>query len=615
MGVPNSMKSRNFLLFLVVIVGLSLLLRGVVCYQLADTPAVQNPLEVTDMATYRRLALEIRSGKWPTAFDYQPFYYAVFLPLVFLFSPRGAPWLVMVAQSLLGAAAVYLCGLCAARMFGKRWGLVAAALLAVCRFHIFYTPFMLLEVLQSFWMILILHLGMCALRCNGLWNWAALALACSCSTLTRGNALLFVPGLLALCVARQGRGNWRRGVVLCLLFVVCFYLPQLPFSLRNYKATGEWRGPSVAQNKVLALGNTPEAPPGGLEYPRSYHQWVAEADAIPPAPKTGIIKNVLKWMKREPWAFPELKFRTALLFWDSGEIPNNVSIDYHGRDSWLLQSGILLPFAVIGTLGLAGWLMLLGTMRRRTHLLLFYMVAAYWVATTAFYMLARFRIGVLPLLCVAAPAALRPSFAWILEKIRKKTKKGHKNAVAPLALLFSCYIVIFVFPQYQSVAEPAIMRAFRPNGLRLDFPGETVLYDHGPMVFGGASACELAQNTRIEKTFAIPEDLEGREACLRIWMRAQDENIRGLLLSMNGRLLPVSPVSDETEPTAWIDFRIPQLAAENGFATFSLVIPATSARPVIICIDTLRQYGRTALNGERIPAEWVAELVWKNEHP
>ena len=278
---------------------LALAVRLAVCTCLADHPSVVRPSSQTDMATYIRLASEISRGQWPDHFDYQPFYYTVFLPFCRMLS-GDSPWGAMALQALLGALAVWLTGLCAARLFGKNAGVLAAFLLAFSRVHAFYTPFMLLEVVQSFWLALILWLACIAWRGNRVWHWAVLALLVSLATLTRGNAVLLMPGLVALAAWR----NWKahgRAIALAALVIVLFELPQLPYSIRNYRHTGRWCGASTAGDKVLALGNTPEAPPGGLEYPLTYHKWVAQSDLRPEEGRVSVKTNIIRWFLHDPW--------------------------------------------------------------------------------------------------------------------------------------------------------------------------------------------------------------------------------------------------------------------------------------------------------------------------
>ena len=134
---------------------------------------------------------------------------------------------------------------------------------------------------------------------------------------------------------------------LCGLFLLLFYLPQLPYSWRNYQATGRWCGPSVAQDKVLALGNTPEAPAGGLEYPRSYHYWCGLSAAADATQRVSVSRQVWRWLRSDPLTYLELKFRTLLLFWDRQEIPNNVDITSKRQ----LARPLLINYSLLGSLG------------------------------------------------------------------------------------------------------------------------------------------------------------------------------------------------------------------------------------------------------------------------
>lgn len=574
---------------------MSILIRGIVCIQLAGTEAVSNPPVVTDMASYHRLALEIRGGKFPRYFDYQPFYYSVFLPAVFAFSPTGAIWLVLLAQSLLGGAAVYLTGLCAAKMWGRAAGLGAAILLCVCRFHVFYTPFMLLEVLQSFWMICILYLLLKAMEVNRLRDWLWLGAVCSCSTLTRGNALLFVPGFLALCIWLNRR-NWKAWSSRIAMFLAIFYLLQLPFSLRNYQYFGHWTGPSMAQDKVLALGNNPEAPPGGLEYPPTYYRWVEQAEAEG-KDHVGILQNIFKWIAREPWAWPELKFRSVLLFWDANEISNNVDFGYHGQTSGLLQQPWLLGFGVIGTLGLAGCLLLLWHLCNLRNLALLYMIATYWAATSGFYMLARFRIGALPLICVAAGFC-------IAEFFRRDCRPTRRKLLRPmLAVVISAFLVNCAYASYQEYVEVPLMTNLRPNGLRVDLPNSTTIYDHGPLVFGGCKVFQIGETFSLEKSFGkLPDDLLHRKAEFRLWCACDDDLKNRIAVMCNGKML-----GQPEREGAFLVWKMPDNVLSETLS-FKIVVPATMENPANINIDFLRRYGRTIFNGETINGEVVAEV-------
>jgi 4-amino-4-deoxy-L-arabinose transferase-like glycosyltransferase len=611
-------RGRRFYMALAGVVLLALLLRAGVSAQLYNTGAVQRPNVVTDMATYQRLAAEVRAGKWPEVFDYQPFYYTVFLPLVTWLSPAGRPWPVVLAQVILGSAAVWLTGLGAARVFGRRAGIMAALLLALSRFHIFYTPYLLLEVLQSFWMALIFFCTLTAWNRNRRRDWCLLALFCACSTLTRGNALLFVPGLLALLVWRNWR-QWGRMAALCGLFLLLFYLPQLPYSWRNYQATGRWCGPSVAQDKVLALGNTPEAPAGGLEYPRSYHYWCGLSAAADATQRVSVSRQVWRWLRSDPLTYLELKFRTLLLFWDRQEIPNNVDITTAQKHSWLLRSPLLINYSLLGSLGLAGMLLCLRRLNIRRSCLL-YAILAYCLGTVAFYMLARFRIGCLPLLCIAAGGGIRLFWAGRQAGEEEYRQRLHLRLLLVLAAVF---MVNSAYGLYHRYCEPALQRSLRPGGLALDFPQERVIYDHGPLSVGGRIFLQLGEEPLVvEKIFAIPEDwqaeLAGQPAVVWLQIYAPEGMQPGLRLTHAGQEYYSEAVClDRLE--SWCRFRIPSLQVASGEVRVIFHL-RRYGHDSLVAFDTSRRYQRTWFHeptGEKTDSgmELFAELAVPQAQP
>ncbi|MBQ4479886.1 MAG: glycosyltransferase family 39 protein [Victivallales bacterium] len=604
----------------------ALLLRLIVGGQLSDTKTVVSPLEVTDMATYRSLALAIRQGHWPEVFDYQPFYYTIFLPFAYLFSPTGGPWPVILLQSLVGAAAVWLTGAATGRIFGRKAGLLAALLLAFSRFHIFYTPYLLLEVWFSFWCALVLY---CTLRIFGArksaWLWhALLGLAASGALLTRGNALLWLPGIVLLIIWHE-RHHWRRLALHLLLFLVCFLLPITPYSVHNSRSTGHLAGASVAGGKVLVLGNSPEAPAGGLEYPRTYYHWCRDAERG----RMSVPAHILQWFRENPLAFLELNFRKLLLFWDAREIPNNISYEVQGKESLFLQCPLLLPWSILGTLGLAGMFYACRLGKRR-HLALFWMMLAFWGATSAFYILARFRIGFLPLLCCAGAGAIT---IWSRRLCSAKTIKRQPRFILPcFALFLACYVVNFAYPSYQDLVEPAFQRRINPDGINLEFPRNYVIYDHGPLAAGNSFIEVPPQGLILTKRFHLPEEFRERLANegvdrvvrqrLMLRIHTLQRGIPAAVPNYNGTPLSVTPTIQSTRGVQWLcfDFESP-LPSEGTQAIFSIDLgPSPEVRNFSIALDDLRNYGRTSIripgiDEEVVPSEAVVEWEIPRRQP
>ncbi len=612
----SSRRSTRFLIVLAAVTLVGLLLRGVVCMQLADSPEVSRPNPQSDMATYLRLGAEIRHGNLPDHYDYQPLYYTVFLPL--LIPDNGSKLWLLMFQAIVGAAAVYLAGLCTAIVFSRRFAWFAALLLALARFHIFYTPFALYEVLQSFWITLLCFWALRAWRHNLIRDWMLAAITLAFAILARGNALLFLPILLAAVVIRNWHSNRRKGVVIAAVIVLIAYLPQLPFAIRNYHYTGRWVGASTAAGKVLILGNSPEAPAAGLAYPRTYSIWTAQHDNG----ERSAMESILDWAIRNPLPFLELKFRTLLHFWDAEEIPNNVNIEAHGYPfSGLLSMPFLLEFALFAPLGLAGLLLSFGRKTSGRQRMVAAFVVIFMAATVAFYMLARFRIAIIPLLCVLAAGTVTR-----LMQLKHLTKR--QRAAAVIALVFSAITVNGALFLYRYGYESTVIAAISPDGVRVFSPdGAVLIHDHGPlpMGVGGITPCvpePPPAPLTIEKRFAIPEnqrkDIEVRPFQARLLIL----NPKGLPLEnvIVTHGTQTSPVHLETHYAfstfLCADFSSADISPD-GTAAFTFLIPPNVAPH--IAIDVLRDFGRTciACNGQPVSAggEVFAELDFPAPKP
>ncbi|MBN1865076.1 MAG: glycosyltransferase family 39 protein [Victivallales bacterium] len=639
---------RYFYLWAGLTVLFALFLRLMVARDLlANDPQVVAPSVCTDMYTYKKYSEDIVRGDYEGEFYYQPFYYVAFLPVVKWLFGFG-PWPLIFSQCLISAATVWISIVSCSMLWGRRAGIISGLLVALSSVMIMYVPYHLVDTLQAFWVILVFYTVMkcCSgtySRVSGVLGWGLAGVFTGLGILTRGNMWFFVPGL-ALCSVVS---TWRREnsslfrLLPAVVYLAMVILPQIPFSLRNTVVTGKLCGPSTAAGAVLALGNTPEAPPGGrepgmgpgpMEYPETYSYWMSTEESFP------VWKRILAWVTREPAAFAELQWRKLLLFWDRREIPNNIAIEHQGLMSPLLQIFGLIPgdvvivpggkitvipmnivpaSVILLVLGLSGVLSSVagclvcaarylrksaagvsGSARGFTSVgireqVLLYLVLSYCAGTVAFYILARFRLPVLPLLAVFA--------GGFLDRLLKIFSKGALSIRMCLALLASFFAVNFGYDFYRSQLESGIMRIARPHGVYcFSSGGSAVLKDNGPYTFGLWEPLELHEGVPIEKLFNPPGDVasvggDGNLCIELVWALPGD-----ILLEVDGksyRLREVEPVRKKYEFAVSLD------------APVSVVIrPLRMDARVYVAVDRQRNYSRTLVDGEKYPGELVCNL-------
>ena len=546
-----------------------------------------SPPVVSDLRTYMTLGSEIARGILPKEFYYQPFYYAVFLPAIYLLSGTSLR-AVVVVQCLLGGFTSLFAGLTGKELFGRAAGLLAALFTAISTPLLLYAPFHQNETLQAFNLTLLFFLFLRALRRRNLSYWALTGLMAGVALLTRGNALLFLPLLLAGLWLMK-RVSPRRKGVFTLVFLACFLAPQIPFIAYNTAAKGRLTGPSTAADAVRALGNTPEAPPGGrnaglpagpMEYPPSYHSWMAKA-----ARGVSVPRQMFEWMCREPGAFFELQFRKLLLFWDGRELPNNVSLYGEGKYSWILaallpgRSHLLLALALAGMFLFAGRSFSSG-MRRRGYLYCFCVI--YWGAVALFYILSRFRAPIIPLTQVFAGAFLTSLI------LRWKKWERNRKVLWLLCLAAGAFFTVRAYDLYADNLEPALMRAFRPAGTVT----ETGLLDNGPFTCGAWNTAELAPGARIGKKIVAPAGRRGS------WKWQVVSNSGGpMIFRINGTetLHTLVPGMNELTFPGPEEIAVEIVAAPQGCAAV---------------FDARRDYGRSTLDGKPLRGEWVMRFTF-----
>ena len=314
--------------------------------------------------------------------------------------------------------------------------------------------------------------------------------------------------------------------------------------------------------------------------------------------KIPISVRITDWFLREPAAFLELQFNKFLLFWDSTEWPNNIS-EYNACKSSLMRTFRFLPTGFLIMLALAGGFsgcyrrMFL---RRKEFLLLWGFILFYALSVSAFYILARFRLPVIPLLCVSGGVFL----AQFLRRMKMRRFFHYL-----LILLLAAGFAYFAYPVYSTAYEPALMRSFRPAGVNsvLDsfFRNTVLIQDHTQRIRGGWGSMALKDGMTIEKTFAVRFRRSNCGKMVRLILRLPVGGTNySFLLDVNGQRRFIANEKS-------VELSIPPVEKDRQIE-LTLKISHVRGDPQLY-FDALRNYGRTQVDGKTVPYELVATLL------
>jgi len=606
-GSKDFLRRRNvktFYLPLALLTLTTVVLRIIMSVQVVSTdPFAYDPPAVTDMATYHMLSRGILNGHFPEEFVYQPFYYSVFLPAVkFLLHSRFMS--VGIAQSVCAGIIVWFAGLTGAMLRSRRTGLLAAFFCAFSTMLFFYVPFALIEIQQAMWFTLLLYFTLRALKTGRTLHFSVAGLILSFAILSRGNAWCFLPvvALAYFFALRRKRFSTRgKAVLTAVLCLSIILLPQLPFAVKNTLATHSLSGPSTAGPAVLTLGNNPEAPPGGLPipYPPTYDEWMGHTS------ERSVPLRMWDWFHAEPLAFLVLQAEKFFLFFDSHEIPNNIQLGFNASQSGVFRVFGIIPTGLLIMLALAGFF--LGIPRLKNHpgeLLLYLFLFLYAFATVAFYVLARFRVPVIPFFAIGA--------AMFMTDLVRAIRGGSKNRRRLLlrfcpALLAGSYFVWFFYPGYRQTYEPALASLSRPDGVRLETATKFLEHDNGPNYLNGWTAAKLDGGVTFSKSFSSRDLDLSKYSKAYVTVTFYTEQPRAIDVVCNGQRETISLAPHDMYRLPFIPVRFGPFPVSPEL-TFTFSFPELPPDQVGLAVDFQRDYGRTIYRGEVFPAEAVVTL-------
>ena len=395
-------------------------------WQMRDAPVFS--VLMGDGRSYDEWARRIAAGDWLGAeVFYQAPLYPYFLGAIYTVLGRDL-FAIRVCQAIVGALSCATLSLAAERLFGRRAGLIAGLGLAIYAPAIFFDALIQKTVLDVFFLCLGLFiLSRLVDSPRRVRDWLMLGIVFGCLSLTRENAVVFLAVILVWIAVRRlpadpySRGRQaldRRRAIEAGSVVLGVAIVLLPVAVRNYAVGGEFYVTTSQFGPNFYIGNNPRSDGtymslrpgrGAAEYERQDATELAEhamGRRLTPSEVSSYWSGrALDFVSSEPGAWIRLLGRKALLLWSAGEMLDTESQESHAEWSVLLRGGgwfghfgLLVPLALLGVVA---------TWRERGRLWLFYaMIVAYAASVIAFYVFARYRFPLVPLLILFASAGL-----------------------------------------------------------------------------------------------------------------------------------------------------------------------------------------------------------------
>ncbi len=413
---------------------------------------------VVDAEVYHDAAMRLASGGSLTDGPFwQPPLFPFLLGCVYtLFGPGVIAGKLFLA--LTGTMSCVLVWAVGRRLILPTVGLLAGCLLAVYGPLIFFNSQLLPAGLATFMDLLALYLLILAYQRSYRLGWLLFGVCVGLAIITVPNAgVILIIGVGLLVHRALSQRHWRVELTHGILTVLGAAAAICPVTIHNYALTGEFIPISVNGGINFFIGNNPDADQTVAIRPGSKWERLTRM-ALMDQPRTQAQQDRyfyrLGWqyLVDDPLGFTGGLLRKTARFVNAQEIPRNVDVYVHRSYSHLLSAltwrvgpfafpfGLLAPLAAVGLIAIWGPSPLVAG-PRAGHVALVAFVVSYAASVILFFVTARYRLPVIPVMCVFAAAGV----TWIWGEIRHGSNalsKGHLMA----AVVFMAMSVLSNLP-------------------------------------------------------------------------------------------------------------------------------------------------------------------------
>lgn len=430
----NNAGSKRQIYILIAIFSLAFLLRFVHLNQLqANNPFFNRP--ILDSQFYDEQAQQIAGGDLlgKEVFFMGPLY-PYLMALVYRVFGHNI-YLLLLLQVLLGSLTCVFIYLIARKLFSTGVAVTAGVMAALYSIFVFYDSMIMIASLSVFLTVFLLYSLLSFHEKPSypriFWTGVILGL----SIITRPNILLLIPLILLWLWMERSRlasninqpeFKNKRLFTLTFLFLVGTGLVISMVTIRNYLVGRDLVLVTSSGGINFYIGNNAQAtgtymdPLGmgksavSLKEESAKNACVVLGRDLKPSEVSGFwMKEGLRFIFENPWKYLQLLARKFFLLWNGYESPVNQNYYFLKQYSAVLRLplvtfGLVCPFALVG--------MILCLRQWRRLFPLYAMLAAYMAALALFFILAHYRVPLVPIMIIFAGYTV----SWLVKQIKDR---------------------------------------------------------------------------------------------------------------------------------------------------------------------------------------------------